>query len=161
MIKKPYLIQRGTIKRPLGDFRNARISHAVDMDYMGSSEFEFGAMAKSLRAMEATIDKANLTVTTEIKDMNDRGLRVFHFFDQDELTQYMGYLLQLRDDKIRLKENSAFAAGKVPSYMEKIDFWWDIENQVIWSFDKQFMDHIGDNIIASLNYMNSIKADRK
>lgn len=43
----PYLVQRGKIRHPLVE---GRFSDAVNLDYMGSAEFEWGALPKSLRA---------------------------------------------------------------------------------------------------------------
>jgi hypothetical protein len=54
----PYLIQRGEIKRPLVE---GRLSEAVNLDYMGSAEFEFGALPKSLRALQSMVDAISLT----------------------------------------------------------------------------------------------------
>lgn len=42
-MRTPYLIQRGKIVKPLAE-HDTRLSKAVNLDYMGSSEFEFGAL---------------------------------------------------------------------------------------------------------------------
>jgi hypothetical protein len=52
-MKTPYLIQRAEINSSRND--EMRLSQAVDLDYMGSSEFELGATAKSLRALEKSL----------------------------------------------------------------------------------------------------------
>ena len=49
----PYLLQRGTIKP--NSVAGARLSDAVALGYMGSSEFEFGAMPKSLRELAGRV----------------------------------------------------------------------------------------------------------
>lgn len=154
-IVKPYLIQRGEIERPLGNFRGARLSQAVDFDYMGSAEFEFGALPKSFRAMEAMADKASMTVLEEITE-GDVFLRVFHFFDEQEFAEYKKHLINLRQDNIHTKERTCFNYNR-SKYEMKFDFWWDIQNHVMWSFDKKFMNHIHDYLAASLNHMNEKK----
>lgn len=154
-IVKPYLIQRGEIERPLSNFRGSRLSQAVDLDYMGSAEFEFGALPKSFRAMEAMVEKASLTVMDEITE-GDVFLRVFHFFTPEEFSQYKKHLIDLRQDNIRTKERTCFNYNR-SKYEMKIDFWWDIQNHVMWSFDKKFMNHIHEYLAASLNHMNEKK----
>ena len=161
-VKTPYLIQRGTIERPLDNYKDVRLSKAVDLDYMGSAEFEFGALPKSFRAMEAMADNAKLTVMTVPKgDTNQNTLFVFHFFNDEELEQYKGYLIELRNSarpkSFSLKERTSFNIER-SKYEQKIDFWWDIRNHVMWSFDKDFMDNIHNLVANSLNYMNSATA---
>ncbi len=67
-VKPIYLVQRGTINRPLSQYTDVRISEAIDLDYMGSSEFEFGALPKSLRAFEAEADALNSRVVPSVTD---------------------------------------------------------------------------------------------
>lgn len=52
MVNLPYLIQRASINTPLAA-PSARLSQAVNFDYMGSAEFEFGALPRSFRNIEA------------------------------------------------------------------------------------------------------------
>lgn len=158
-MKTPYLIQRAQIERPLSQFRNKRLSEAVDFDYMGSAEFEFGALPKSLRAMEGMIDKAALTVLDDIKE-GDVFLRVFHFFTPEEFVQYKKHLVGLRQDNIRTKERTCFNYNR-SKYEMKIDFWWDIENHVMWSFDKKFMNHIHNYVGESIRFMNVLRDQRE
>lgn len=154
MIHHPYLIQRGEIKRPLVD---GRISEAVNLDYMGSAEFEFGALPKSLRAMQSRLD--DLKATTEPRILEgERSLRILHGFTPDEYEEYLGYLLELRADKRRTKETTRFAAGYPPMKFSKTDIWWDIDNHVMFSFDKVFMNRLLDHLVASWKYMDEQKA---
>jgi hypothetical protein len=156
-MKTPYLIQRGQIKRPLGDFRDQRLSKAVALDYMGSSEFEFGALPKSFREIEKVVDKANLRVIPEIKDKEGKSLRVFSVLTDEEWIQYLPYLHKMREGKLHCKECVRFEASREPSKYSNCDFWWDIENHVMWSFDKSFMNSIHEYVAASLNFMNEQK----
>jgi hypothetical protein len=55
-LRKPYLIQRANIVKPLSPKNQAgkvTLSKSVSFDYMGSSEFEFGALPKSLKRLHA------------------------------------------------------------------------------------------------------------
>lgn len=66
-IVAPYHIQRGDIVTPLAP-DTARLSKAVDFHYMGSAEFEFGALPKSFRRIEQVADDWKLQRVDDIKD---------------------------------------------------------------------------------------------
>ena len=155
-METPYLVQRCEIRRPLVE---GRISEALGLDYMGSAEFEFGAVPKSLRALQRDVDKIKLSVDPRITD-NDRSLRVLHAFDEVEFEQYFKHLQTMRANKLRLKEATRFEAGREPSKYSVCDVWWDIENHVFWSFDKIFMNRITDCLVASWKYMDEQKAKK-
>lgn len=154
------LVQRGVIRRPLGDFRGARISEAIGMDYMGSAEFEWGALPKSIKAFENNIDRVKMTlIPLDLPGAGDKMLRVLHMMDEEDLAQFTVNLQQLwyMDDGAhrRLKESLQFSY-KEHRYNGKpydTDFWWDIENHAMWSFDKSFMNHLVENLAASIKYM--------
>lgn len=151
-MKQPYLIQRGQIITPLAA-PDTRLSRAVDLDYMGSSEFEFGALPRSFRAFE----KGNrvLRLFPAISE-NSVPLRVFSILSDEEFEQYGKYLLRLHGDDIHLKERSEFEANR-PTWA-KANFWWDIENHVMWGFHKVFMKRVPDFVNSSLAYMNAQKS---
>jgi hypothetical protein len=154
-MKAPYLIQRGTINWPLV---HDRLSKAVSFDYMGSAEFEFGALPESLREMQKRIDSVSLTVEPRIMD-GESTLRVLHTFTPDEYEEYLGYLLKLREGHIQTKEDPRFQKDhSLRSKRLCCDFWWDIDNHVMWSFDKNFMKRLPDVLVASWKYMNEQKS---
>jgi len=151
MIKQPYLVQRGDIITPLAP-TDTRLSRAVDLEYMGSAEFEFGALPRSFRAMER--GNRVLRLFPNISE-NSVPLRVFSILSDEEFVEYGKYLLRMRGNDIRLKERSEFNANR--SQYETANFWWDIENHVMWSFHKEFMKRVSDYVNASLAYMNESK----
>jgi hypothetical protein len=145
-------VQRGTINHPIPD---DRLSKAVDMDYMGSVEFEFGALPKSLRALETSIDQLSVTVEPRIVDEQGRSLRVLHAFTPEGYEEYVVHLLAMRDGTARLKESTYFDVEHPKRFKTlRADFWWDITNHVMWSFDKAFMKKLPDCLVASWRYMN-------
>lgn len=154
MVHHPYYIQRCEIKRPLTE---GRFSEVVQTDYMGSAEFEFGALPKSLRALQASVDLIQLTTEPRITE-GERCLRVLHTFSSPDYEEYLGYLLELRADKRRTKEVTRFAAGRQMDRYSKTDLWWDIDNHVMFSFDKIFMNRLGDALVASWKYMDEQRA---
>lgn len=133
---QPWLIQRAQTLSPLADPAQATLSKSLQLDYMGSAEFEFGALPSSLRAFRANWDNCKQRLVKGITEV-DSPLRVFSFLSDEDFPEYEGYLNLLRKDKIRLKEVSGFS----PDYYlnEKTNFWWDLDNNVMFSFKKDYM----------------------
>ena len=150
-MKTPYLVQRGEIRRPVA--KNCRFSEAVELDYMGSAEFEFGALPKSLRELQTRVVDIKLTVDNRITE-NESSLRVLHTFSPEEFEEYFKFLLRMRGNDLRLKEATWFEAGRAPSRHTVCDLWWDIQNHVMWSFDKVFMNRLSDHLVESWKYMD-------
>lgn len=168
-MKTPYLIQRAEINN--NRTGASRLSEAVDLDYMGSAEFEFGATAKSLRALETAflthktenhdlmrvVDCAE--ITTKSRSGKQKPLKVLHCFTDEEFEKYLPYFHKMREGKFRGKENPRFEASpKWPFTSNSINFWWDIENHVMWSFDHDLMRKLPLHLQNSWNYMNEQKA---
>lgn len=154
-MQTPYLIQRGKIQRPLvAD----RFSKAVDLDYMGSAEFEFGALPKGLRRLQAKA--ASISVTTEPRISGDGGesLRVLHTFTPEEYEEYVLKLLDLRDGRIRTKESTWFDKDHALRFKTlRCDLWWDLDNDTMWTFDKVFAKRLKGCLEASWTYMDEQK----
>lgn len=154
-MRTPYLIQRGKINRPMTD---GRFSEMVDLDYMGSAEFEFGALPKSLRALQANVDSISVTVEPRIQGDNGENLRILHTFGPDEYEEYLAYLLKLREGTLHTKESTWFDKEHPKRFASlRCDVWWDIDNHVMWTFDKNFMKRLPDALVASWKYMDEQK----
>jgi hypothetical protein len=159
-MKRPHLIQRCTIKKPLNDFKGKKLSDAVDMDYMGNSYFEFGATRKSLEALHASNFNVRRVALQQPLGGDPAAtiLRIAFpnhwLIDQEQA--YIDFLSKLRfniDNIDRdLEEPSGFPVNCKDH--EDIDLWWDIENHVIWSFDKAFMNNrLESHLKASWKHM--------
>lgn len=154
MVRFPYLIQRGTINKPMVD-RLSFLSQAVQLDYMGSAEFEFGALPRSLRAIESKRDMLTLRKVPSIMD-GESCLRVVSTLTDEEFVEYEKILVALREGRnIRTKECTRFNVNHMRFPSLKCDFWWDINNHVMFTFDKNFSKRIISHIDASLEYMNA------
>lgn len=157
-LKFPYLIQRAEINSPLAD-ETDRLSQAVDFDYMGSAEFEFGALPKSFRRIEALADNWKCRLVPEITE-NEVPLRVYSAFTDEEFEIYKGYLLGLRAGNSRgqTKERTDFdPKNSYTGKYGKTNFWWDITNDVMFGFHKTFMKRVPHHVAASLAYMDEQK----
>lgn len=156
--RQPYLIQRAEIERPLAP-KTARMSAAVDFDYMGSAEFEFGALPKSFRRIEAVANDWKCRLVPEITE-GESQLRVWSAFNDEQFEIYKSFLMRLRNpgkDRIHTKEATRFEAGREKSKYSNTDFWWDISNDAMFGFDKNFMNRVGDYVASSIAYMNEQK----
>ena len=137
-MKNIYLVQRGKIVSPLAT-ESATLSESVRLDYMGSAEFEFGALPASLKRLR---DKKKCLATTlvEMYDKDGRPLRMLSYLGKEDINTYIGQLWLLRQNNLRLKERADFAENEPPPV--RADFWWDIENDVMWSFHKEYMKRL-------------------
>jgi hypothetical protein len=150
-MKTPYLVQRGEINHPLKPSSEI-LTQAVRLDYMGSSEFEFGAVRESLEGLRR--GKRSLRLVDSITQ-GDSKLRVLSIFSDEEFPQYVQYLKWMREDNIRLKEWIRFSPSEQHMLKSlKVDFWWDIQNHVIWSFHKRFMKRLESHLQASFMKMD-------
>ena len=149
-MENPWLIQRGVIKQPIKT--NVRLSQAVKLDYMGSAEFEFGALPKSLRRIESKLMKYVCRHKVKIDDELIFSIAYPSEFDIDK---YTIYLKEIRVGNHQLKEGTSFEIYAAKNKYNNFDFWWDIDNDVMWSTNKIFMKKLPMILKASFDYMNS------
>lgn len=135
---RPYLIQTGKIK-PITKPAIVGIDSLVDLHYMGSAEFEFGALPQSLHRVVNHLDTYEIVKTGIVNFENAQLFLICKPTDAEELT---AILLTLRDEKpYRLKENIGLDANlsgkeKADSYWF-FDFWWDVENDYFFVVGKE------------------------
>lgn len=134
-MKNPYLIQRGK-------FQNREDKKGIDsllsFDYMGSSEFEYGALPSSLRRVRENLSKY-VQFHYSLKKYPNKFITVFCRIEQED---FIGDILEkLASREIRLKEFSAFDSYiKDDGYFkDKFDFWWDIDQDwFFWKSNPEF-----------------------
>lgn len=146
-LEQPYLIQRGQIKNSESFYR---LSEVVKLDYMGSSEFEFGALPQSFKDMHSKKDSLKIHTVNSIRKNHKQPLLVYGSLSNDELKQYVEWLTKIRnnDRSIHLKERARFNVDETT-----IDFWWDITNGIMFSFNDNFMRSLPTYIKNSWQYM--------
>lgn len=154
--KSMHLIQRAEIKRPMNAYRGAPFSKAVNFDYMGAAEFEFGALPRSLNAIRYQLFDFNMHKVESVVrqlDGHQYALRLFTSFSGADLEDYIEQLKKLQAGELEhlLHERSHFCIkDRRP---DRTDFWWDIENHCMWSYDRQFMKRLPSHLEASFNQM--------
>ena len=149
-----YLLQRGSVK----DDPSAKnkFSDNVSTDYMGAAEFEFGALPKSLREINSNIEKYHTISVPTIK-RSGNPLLVWSAFPFQEIPEYVKQLNKIVEGKQHLKEASGLDKD---SYLSKrTDFWWDLDNNVMFSFRPDIIKVIADSIRASIAWMDAQKAN--
>jgi len=157
-----YLVQRGHIAST--DIKpnspDHRFSNLVELEYMGSSEFEWGAIPQSLRRMGEQIQTGKTVVMQDIRNADNQPLRVYYGSNElkeSHRPQFIEDLHQLRAGTKRLKECSRFEASRKPYGDRETDFWWDLESDVMWSFNKYLMNDLPVVLKNSLDVMNKAK----
>lgn len=123
-LSKPYLIQRASVRSDAA--ADATVSQAVRLDYMGSSEFEFGALPRSLRSIASkACDNASCLVPVELPGIHDRNGRPLQVvgLPAGSAAEYAALMAPIvaDDHGVRLKERADFEAmvtplDKLPSY---------------------------------------------
>lgn len=129
---KAYLIQRANFENR--DHKQG-IDSILSFDYMGSSEFEWGALPKSLKRIRNEHDDY-IYLDIPIKDKI-----ITIFCKNDHKNEANQYLTSLSENKWHLKEFSAFDSYiKNDGYFkDKFNFWWDIENDLMfWKKNNEF-----------------------
>jgi len=127
-----WLIQRGNFENR--EHKNG-IDSILNFDYMGSSEFEWGALPKSLGNIRSELNE----YTYLDVPMQDKVITVF--CKDSQKSDIKTYLTELAENKMRLKEFSAFDSYiKNDGYFkDRFDFWWDIENDLMfWKKNNEF-----------------------
>lgn len=141
--RQPYLIQRAEKKH--NPNRNG-LDSILEYDYMGSAEFEFGALSYSLKRIRSNKESYNLY--NEALVFNNKKI-FFQIYTKEPKEVVLDVIKKLANNSLRLKERSA-----LPEYINKTqkyiicNFWWDIENDfMFWatedgSFKKKFLEVI-------------------
>lgn len=142
------------------------------MDYMGSSEFEFGALPSSLREMQRNKDQLILRATN-ISNVDGDNLLVLTSLSDEDFEIWCDQFLEACNHKRHLKESlraadwfkeikapEALKGKKKKEYIERQlryrpDFWWDLDNGAMASFNKEFMAQCKQNLESSWRYMDA------
>jgi len=145
----PWLIQRGTFQRRENKIG---IDHIISFDYMGSAEFEFGALPESFERI--MVDNASYELfITDIKNSNNVPLMVYCKTGEKE--DVLRIIRKLSTNSIRLKEYITFQyrikKSEYPWNKPKENFWWDIDNDFMFFFPannrvKLFEDALRENV---------------
>ncbi len=154
-IRRPYDIQRGTIRK--GYAKSARFSEAVDLHYMGSSEFEWGALPASLRRLQANRMELSVLEVPGVVDARGNPLLAYGDFGRIDSEEYREAIRAVVHREARTRERTAFEDQMEVPVRERFtvtDAWWDINNDVMMSFDAAFVADLPQILGNSWAYMD-------
>lgn len=123
-----FLIQR--INRRVGDAFGSRkgLDKHFSFDYMGSSEFEFGALPEASKRMRVRVDRLKLL---EISSPQEGVKRLWFLGEPEYLPQAVELLQdQLGPQKTHLKERTYLKDSLLPyrnKSASKFDAWWALD----------------------------------
>jgi hypothetical protein len=136
-MKNPYCIQRGKFENREG---KKGIDSLLSFDYMGSSEFEWGALPSSLKRVRANLDNY-VQFQYSFTKYPSKVVTVFCTKEQQEFIGDILEKLVLR--QIMLKEycdvNEYVNPNQDFKRFNTNDFWWDIDQDwFFWKFNPEF-----------------------
>lgn len=140
-MNQPYMIQRAKfMSRP----EAKGIDAILRFDYMGSSEFEYGALGDSLRAIRRELDKYDYFDHA----INGRPLTIFCKKEDEQTVKE--HVNGLAARKFRLKEYCDLSGYTNPedSILKCFnDHWWDIYNHyMFWKASEHFTEDFKNRI---------------
>lgn len=131
---KPYCIQRGKFEHEYNMDKKG-IDILLNFDYMGSSEFEFGALPKSIKFIREHFDNYIFNLLT----FNGKDICVIYpnyYLIDDIITK----LASLSKNEPYLQEYSDFDTFIYnKQHYLKTNFWWDIENHIMFWFNDELL----------------------
>ncbi len=148
-----FLLQTGRIQRPFAP-SGSPLWEAVDLDYMGAAEFEFGAPQCSLKAMQAA--ELGYMKFPDIRQ-NNGGELIGYGSLATEMQEYAVAIKAVANGTARTKERTnmpdAMQPDRFPHYVKTekdrlahlarlTSFWWDIQHHVMLSFDAALMEEL-------------------
>ncbi len=134
---KCWLVQAGVFKHDIEEITGRK--SIIDLNYMGSAEFEWGALPQSTKRMLTNIDFYD--VFTFPQYVNAQGEQLMVYAPKMFIEHISEIVEELATGNCRLKEICT-----LPKYLkgEKTyhyaDFWWDIENDFYIFFGEQKRD---------------------
>jgi len=151
----PWLIQRWKVNSKWKP--SLKVSEYLKQDYMGSAEFEFGAIPKALREFHARLGRL---VYTKL-EVNGNAVHLLSL--PEHVEPYKAFLAEMAKDKyaVRLKERVRLAHilsnCKDQTYMDD-DLWWDLDNVVAIALEKGPLMNLKDALVNSVKFMDEQKA---
>lgn len=156
-----YLVQRGAFRTEINNSKHSELDKNILLDYMGSAEFEWGALPKSYNRILDNVGEYYIHIHPDIKNANDVPLLVFCTnkdweYIKDTLSEFIKANNPKQVSDYRLKEWISFAdrhyqVGPPKSRWDKVnedDFWWDIDNDFFFFYGAIDRANLIDKIVS-------------
>lgn len=148
-----YLIQRCNKKEPSA---TGSFDDVFRLDYMGSAEFEWGAVPESLNRILKLNEVYHIERFNDIKNFENIDLILLHHFNKTDLEKYSKFLINASIGTENLKENSylyyniigkcAYGKNDFKKSFYRVDLWWDILNDVFFFFGDEMKEILEDTL---------------
>lgn len=153
-------LQSGTIRRPLGKYQGTRLFDCVTLTQLGKAEAAMRQFA-SLKRMCHTAFAYELFKADNLyikKDNRSYAIRIYTRLRGLELSQYVDGLNAIREGRGKLSLPSGFSSREIPAgeLPSAPDFWWDTENDTMFSFDKNFMARLSSHLDVSFAMFSDV-----
>lgn len=123
--KTPYLIQRLSLRNGAPKDPDS-FDKLYSCDYMGSAEFEFGALPDSLKEITRNLDSYRI-VRVEPKTAAHDGRLLYAVCTDEQEEDLLGFVPQLVDGTLRLKE-LIYLKEALEEPVPAVVAWWDVSN---------------------------------
>lgn len=141
-MKRLWLIQRGVFE-DIELEKIEGIDSLISFEYMGSAEFEWGALPKSLRRIiEDGNGKYGFVEIPEIKNSNDEP--AFTYCLLSEENDVKEAIQHLSKNDYGYKESAMMSSyiNNGENYRYRSNFWWDIQNDFFVLFGEEKRDKL-------------------
>lgn len=146
-MEKPYCIQRAKFDNSHKPDKKG-IDKLLQFDYMGSAEFEFGALPASLKRVRKDLNNY-IMFDYSFKKFPSVSVTVYC---KKEQYDFIGDILEeLSEGKLRLKgycDLQGYVNPKKEHSYNRNDFWWDIDQD--WFFWKKTKNGFDDQFKEAL-----------
>lgn len=173
-MKQMYLVQRGTFRTELNTKKHSELDKNIQFDYMGSAEFEWGALPKSYDRILDNVGDYFIHIHPIIKNANGVPLTIFCTNEDWEWIQFaLEDFIKFNDPKkicsYHLKERISFAdrhykVGPPKSRWDKVDeddFWWDIDHDFFFWYGAIDRSNLIDKIVSKDAIMRSTERGKE
>ena len=151
-----YLIQRGEINKYGKEYNEFALLDFVNLSYMGSAEYEFGAVYDASDHMINTYESLEL-FKTDIKHYDGRDLYIYCKPEiKDNVIATIEYEMDASNKRITKESTRINRVFNKNESLCKEDFWWDLEYN--------FMFFLGNNKTAESfkkSVANTVKYKRE
>lgn len=165
-IVQPYLLQRAKAQEFKPDLKTGDY---LKFDYMGSAEFEFGAIPRFQRNINDKLSKLR-PFKVPIAD----GTELWILCEVDQAYDYSKMIEDLYAGKLRTKESTGFNRKEVlyvgkkrtalydqPHAPFSNDVWFDLDNELIIARNEQTLLNLKQTIANSVRYMDEQQKARR
>lgn len=139
--------------------RNKKISDSINISMFEKTVEELNNKRKSLLRMREKIDSGHFVIRNTYLKTNYGILEIAIGYIRSNIDDTVNNS-ELQDIKYFLKQIYELESSRINltnfsyKYKGNIDFWWDINNDIMWSYDTRYvLEYLTENIKNSTNIL--------